>query len=226
MNVRGKRGGAIAVGLFAVSTFIYAEPVTVIKFDFEGASFEGASLPCSDTAGFPYTADTFFFINEGVDTVITTKRGTEAYVRSDQTVDLNKNREMNYKEGTYWTFDLIVRDLAEGEKLNLTAFDYTYRGDRSWYFRTALLSSVDGFGKGKELVNYLDINNKTDEKGYPYIPPTTLHTDLSENQGFQGLENEDVIKFRIYIGDRAKGTARLHIVDNVVVTGEVVSKAK
>ena len=71
MNVRGKRGGAIAVGLFAVPTFIYAEPVTVIEFD-----FEGTSLPCPDTAGFPYTADTFFYINEGVDTVITTKRGT------------------------------------------------------------------------------------------------------------------------------------------------------
>ena len=221
MNVRGKRGGAIAVGLFAVPTFIYAEPVTVIEFD-----FEGTSLPCPDTAGFPYTADTFFFINEGVDTVITTKRGTEAYVTSEQTVDLNKNREMNYKEGAYWTFDLIVRDLAEGEKLNLTAFDYTYRGDKSRYFRTALLSSVDGFGKGKELVDYLDLNNKTDEKGYPYIPPITLHTDLSENQGFQGLENEDVIKFRIYIGDRASVKTRLHIVDNVVVTGEVVSKAK
>ena len=221
MNVRGKRGGAIAVGLFAVSTFIYAEPVTVIKFDFEGASFEGASLPCSDTAGFPYTADTFFFINEGVDTVITTKRGTEAYVTSDQTVDLNKNREMNYKEGTYWTFDLIVRDLAEGEKLNLTAFDYTYRGDRSWYFRTALLSSVDGFGKGKELVDFFGPNQNYEVSRFVNIKPTELHADLSENQGFQGMGNGDSIKFRIYVGDKTKGSGRLHLVDNIIVTGEV-----
>lgn len=110
--------------------------------------------------------------------------------------------------------------------MRLTAVDYTYQGVLAHFFRTALLSSVDGFGEGKELVDFLDKNQNPDEKGRIYIQPTVLHTDLSENKGFQSLENEDSIKFRIYIGDKANGNMRLHIVDDVIVTGEVVSKVK
>ena len=53
-GIKDKVGLAIAVGLLALSMSIYAEPVTVAKFD-----FEGRVVPCPDTANFAYTADTF-----------------------------------------------------------------------------------------------------------------------------------------------------------------------
>ena len=203
---------AIAVGLFVVSTPIYAGPVLVTKFD-----FEGGQLPCPDTAESDYTADTFIFINKGIDLVHTGATGGAALVRADQTVNLNRESEINFKKGTYLTFELTVKNLAEGETLSLSAFDYTYQGFSTRYFRTALLSSVDGFEKGKELMDFMDPNKRPHRN----IQPTVLHADLSGNQGFQSLRNGDTIKFRIYVGDKSDNEEKLHLVDNIIVTGEV-----
>ena len=203
---------AIAVGLFVVSTPIYAGPVLVTKFD-----FEGGQLPCPDTAESDYTADTFIFVNKGIDLVHTGATGGAALVRADQTVNLNRENEMNFNKSTYLTFDLTIKNLAEGETLSLSAFDYTYQGFSTRYFRTALLSSVDGFEKGKELMDFMDPN----EKQHRDIQPTVLHADLSGNQGFQGLRNGDTIMFRIYVGDRSDNAEKLHLVDNIRVIGEV-----
>ena len=108
--------------------------------------------------------------------------------------------------------------------MNLTGFDYTYHGVKIIDTRTALLSSVDGFVEGKELAVLLG----PDLKGLipTSIPSTVICADLSGNQGFQGLENGDSIKFRIYLGDIAGRPARLHLVDNIVVIGEVVPGVK
>ena len=218
-DIKSKVGLAIAVGLFTVSTPTYAGPVIVSKFN-----FEREDIPCPDTANFAYTADTFIFINEGIDAIQTGATGGAALVTSDQTVDLNKYRKIDLEGGTYLTFDLTVRSLAEGEELNLTEINYTYQGIRIISAKTALLSSVDGFVAGKELAKFdWSGPNFRESKN---IPSTVIHADLSVNRGFQGLENGDSIKFRIYLGDIAGRPARLHLVDNIVVIGEVVPGVK
>lgn len=101
-NVKKRVGVTIAVGLCAMSTSIYAEPVTVAKYD-----FEGDAVPCPDTADFSYTVATPIFINKGIDGVYAGATGKAALVRSDQTVNLRGDK-MDFEDGTYLNLPLGI----------------------------------------------------------------------------------------------------------------------
>lgn len=117
--------------------------------------------------------------------------------------------------GSQWQqFSFTVQNLAVGETLNLTTFNYTYNAIVPLNFESGVFSNLSGYtGLSDQLGG--TANTSTAQT---FTPSITL-----SGANFTGLTNGTVVEFRIYLKDSSSNVnSRIHELDNISLVGEVV----
>lgn len=119
---------------------------------------------------------------------------------------------------TYHEFSLSVVGLLPGQVLNLTSMSYIYvhPGASGTGFTDIYTDATGLSGTGDAL------GGSTATALTPTIDLTTANAAVDPGE-LNGLQNGDVITFRIYFGDGVDITSPVHRVDDIVVNGEIVA---
>lgn len=114
----------------------------------------------------------------------------------------------------YSSFTITVVGLGIGEKLNLTSFAFNYSSaGTALGFSANVFSSLTGFGNSDSLGQSSIATGNTDN-------PALF--DLTSEAALTGLENGDVVEFRIALRDGSGSGTRFHGLDDIVVSGNIV----
>ena len=121
--------------------------------------------------------------------------------------------------GAQWQqFSFTVDNLAVGETLSLTSFDYSYDRFTALNFQSGVYSSLSGY---TGIGDVLGVTSNFSGNGSNVVTPSI---DLTANPAFSGLTNGQVVEFRIYLKDSSQNVnSRTHILDDIVLNGSVVA---
>jgi hypothetical protein len=120
-------------------------------------------------------------------------------------------------DGNYHSFSFTTAGLAPGATLNLDnlVLDYLYASPLN--FRLRIYSSVTG----QDTNTFMTGDTPIYDSGLINEGSLTAVNVALTNAVFQGLDNGESIEFRFVLTDSSGSSARLHGIDNVVLTGWV-----
>jgi hypothetical protein len=123
-------------------------------------------------------------------------------------------------DGNYHSFSFAVDGLAPGATLNLNNLNLDYLYTSALNFQLRIYSSVTGEGTNTFTSADTPIYDTGVFSSGGGVFTDNLNVVLT-NAAFQGLDNGDSIEFRFVLTDSSGSPARLHGIDNVVLTGWV-----
>jgi hypothetical protein len=123
-------------------------------------------------------------------------------------------------DGNYHSFSFAVAGLASGATLNLNNLTLDYIYYQALGFRLRIYSSVTGTNANTFSTGDTPIYDTEAVSSGATVLTDRLDVALT-HAAFQGLGNGDSIEFRFVLTDNSSSTARIHGIDNVVLTGSV-----
>ena len=143
---------------------------------------------------------------QGIDTSSVIDVGHTSYAAADK----------DEIDGQNWvTFTIAVSDTQELDLSSLT-FDYTEIDPAS--FLLGVYTSKTGFTEGDHLLGLY----RTGTSSGTFTDNNGTSVALSGITELQGLTDETV-EFRFLLGDDSGATSRIHVLDNIVLNGDVTA---